>query len=81
MVPVGEPGNDVLLEVGEDRLKRLALVGRRARQRPHQIARLRAREHRIAARLAEVRLDPRCNARELLREVIHAGEKMVMERA
>ena len=58
MVPVRDAGDEDPLEVGEDALERLALLGRLRRQRVADLAGLDARKHRIARRIVEVVGDP-----------------------
>ena len=58
VVPVGEAGDDYALEVPEDRLELHPFAGRVIGQRAADIARIGARQHRIAFRVIEVRRDP-----------------------
>ncbi len=64
VIPVRDPRHHVLFEVGEDPIERLALDRRFVRQRVDQVARLRAREHRVPSRLVKIVVDPRGDTRE-----------------
>jgi hypothetical protein len=64
MIPVGDPGDDQAFKVGEDPFERFALERWLGRQRGDQVARLGAREDRVAARVAKIGLDPVADLRE-----------------
>jgi hypothetical protein len=58
MIPVSDAGQDDSLEVSEDRVERLPLLGRIYRERAPYVARLRAREHGVPLGRREVVRNP-----------------------
>jgi hypothetical protein len=75
MVPVRDAGNDDTLEVVEQGVEVLALLGHRGRHRGRDLARADLRQHGEVARALEVTHDPRGRAFQRLGEFafVHNG--------
>ena len=58
VIPMGQPRHDVAFDVGEDRVHRLAPLGRGLRERVAKLARPRARQHGVAFGVFEIPPDP-----------------------
>jgi hypothetical protein len=65
---VGDSGQDLPLDVGEDRRERLALFGWRGGKRVPQLARTKARENRELLAVGQIGRDPVDEAAAFLTE-------------
>ena len=76
MVPVRDPGDDDTLEVVEQGVEVLVLLGHRGRHRGRDLAGAHLREHGEVARALEVTQDPGGRALERLGEFafVHSGQ-------
>ncbi len=68
MVPVRQPRHDELVEVAQDRLERLCVLGRRRRQQSRQLPGLDLGRNGAVADPGEVALGPRGGAGEVVVE-------------
>ena len=68
MIPVSDAGEDLPLDVGQDRGERLTLFGRGGGKRLPQLARTKARENRELLAPGQVVRDPVDEAAALLAE-------------
>jgi hypothetical protein len=81
MVPVGDAGHDLPLEVGENLGHRRWLAGRDVRKLPAEVARLDPRQDRISPNFFEVVGDPIGNPMDVIAEYdgIHIAEAILAE--